>query len=139
MGHLLFPLQLQITTFGEPKAGHNGVGRAGQDRGSTGLWRFLLLNQVAPGTPRSPGGDRPCQLASPSEALPPTFLLVLNKRHTASFPGGPDLQPTPRRTLRVSPRLPFTHRCIHIQGQSKTANQTLAEATGIENKTEFKY
>lgn len=28
---------------------------------------------------------------------------------------------------------------IHIQGQSKTPHQMLAEATGIENNTEFKY
>lgn len=84
------PSALPTSPLGNPSRAQ--WGKAGQDRGSTGLRRFLLLNQVAPGTPESPGGDRPCQLASPLQVLPSTFLLVRNKCHTASLPGGPDLQ-----------------------------------------------
>lgn len=59
VGHLPFLLQLRMTTFGEPKQGTMGWGGAGQDRGSTGRRRFLLLNQVAPGTPQSLEGTGP--------------------------------------------------------------------------------
>lgn len=53
-GHLPFPRQLRIIIFREPKQGTVGQSKAW---GSTGLRKFLLLNQVAPGTPQSLGGN----------------------------------------------------------------------------------
>lgn len=53
-GHLPFPRQLRIIIFREPKQGTVGQSKTW---GSTGLRKFLLLNQVAPGTPQSLGGN----------------------------------------------------------------------------------
>lgn len=67
VGHLPFPLHLWGT-----QAGHNGV-RRGRTGGSTGLRRFLLLNQVAPGTQSPLEGTGPASLPVPYRPfLPPS-------------------------------------------------------------------
>lgn len=88
VGHLASLLHLWGT-----QAGHNGVrrGRTGAALGLGGSCCWTRQHQ-APQCPLE--GTGPASLPVPYRPfLPSTFLLVLNKCHTASFPGGPDLQP----------------------------------------------